>query len=143
MTMATSARATPRRTVLLVEDDVDARDIYATSLRYAGYRVIEAPTIKDAEDVVRAVLPDAVVLDCRLPDGDGLSLVNRWRDEVMGHVPVIVVTAHRERQDIDAALLAGADYFVPKPCAGSVLAAYVARAMTARRPSRRIRRVTA
>lgn len=141
--MRTSANAVARRTVLLVEDDVDARDIYATTLRYAGYHVIEAPTIKDAEDVVRGVRPDVVILDCRLPDGDGLTLVHRWRDQVMSGVPVIVVTAHRERQDIDAAVLAGADYFVPKPCPGSVLAGYVARALHARPSSRRMRCVTA
>lgn len=141
--MTTSANAAARRTVLLVEDDADAREIYATTLRYAGYHVIEAPTIKDAEDVVRGVRPDVVILDCRLPDGDGLTLVNRWRDRIMGGVPVIVVTAHRERQDIDAAVLAGADYFVPKPVSGGVLASYVARALGARTPSRRMRRVTA
>lgn len=101
--LTTLANAVARRTVLLVEDDVDAREIYATTLRYAGYHVIEAPTIKDAEDVVRGLRPDVVVLDCTLPDGDGSTLVNRWRDHVMGGVPVIVVTAHRERQDIDAA----------------------------------------
>jgi DNA-binding response OmpR family regulator len=139
--MTTAAHAFARRTILLVEDDVDALDIYATTLRYAGYHVIEAPSIKDAEDVVRGVRPDVVILDCRLPDGDGLSLVNRWRDRVMGSVPVIVVTAHRERQDIDAAVLAGADYFVPKPCPGSVLAAFVARALSARTAIRRMRKV--
>lgn len=93
--------------------------------------------------VVRGVRPDAVILDCRLPDGDGLTLVNRWRDHVMAGVPVVVVTAHRERQDVDAALLAGADYFVPKPCSGSELAAHVARALSTRTPSRRLRRVIA
>lgn len=46
------------------------------------------------------VRPDVVILDCRLPDGDGLTLVHQWRDQVMGGVPVIVVTGHGERQDI-------------------------------------------
>lgn len=133
------SQTTAGKTVLLVEDDIDAREIYATTLAHAGYRVIQAPSIKDAKDVVRAFVPDAVVLDCRLPDGDGLTLVDGWRHSAMQRVPVIVVTAHRERQDIDAAILAGADAFVPKPCPGNVLAAHVTRALTASAPTRRMR----
>lgn len=128
-----------RKTILLVEDDVDARDIYRTTLNHVGYRVIEAPTVQAARDAVRAFLPDIVVLDCRLPDGDGLELVNGWRDSKMGNVPVIVVSAHRERQDLDAAVLAGADLFVPKPCPGSVLAAHVERVIHSGTPTRRVR----
>jgi len=127
------------KTVLLVEDDPDARIIYGTTLRHAGYRVIEAPTVKEARDAVRTVLPDVVVLDCRLPDGDGLELVDGWRDTMMGRVPVIVVSAHRERQDLQAAHLAGADLFVPKPCPGNVLTAHVDRVIRAAAPTRRLR----
>lgn len=128
-----------RKMVLLVEDDIDARDIYRTTLNHVGYRVIEAPTKKDARDAVRAFLPDVVILDCRLPDGDGLELVNGWRDSKMGNVPVIVVSAHRERQDLDAAVLAGADMFIPKPCPGNVLAAHVDRVIRSGAPTRRVR----
>ena len=126
-------------TILLVEDDADARIIYGTTLRHVGYRVIEAPTLKDARAAVRGFLPDLVVLDCRLPDGDGLELVNTWRDEKMSRVPVIVVSAHRERQDLDAAVLAGADLFVPKPCPGDVLAAHIDRVVRRATPTRRVR----
>lgn len=128
-----------RKTILLVEDDIDARDIYRTTLNHVGYRVIEAPTVKAARDAVRAFLPDVVILDCRLPDGDGLELVNAWRDSKMSSVPVIVVSAHRERQDLDAAILAGADLFVPKPCPGSVLAAHIDSVLRAGAPTRRVR----
>jgi DNA-binding response OmpR family regulator len=133
-----------RKLVLLVEDNVDALDIYASSLRFAGYEVTEAPTLEDARSAVRARRPDIVVLDCRLPDGDGLMMLERWRyaGNVMRDVPVIVLTASVHRQDIDAALLAGADQFVPKPCPGNVLALHVARALDGTRPSARLRRVT-
>jgi CheY-like chemotaxis protein len=128
-----------RKTILLVEDDFDARAIYRATLQHVGYRVIEAPTVRDARNAVRAFLPDLVVLDCRLPDGDGLQLLTTWRDTNMGPVPVIVVSAHRERQDLDAALVAGADLFVPKPCPGNVLAAHIARVIEAGAPTRRLR----
>jgi DNA-binding response OmpR family regulator len=130
--------------VLLVEDNVDAMEIYAGSLRFAGYDVIEAPTLEEARAAVRAQRPDVVVLDCRLPDGDGLSMLECWRrsGDAMREVPVIVVTASVHRQDVDAALLAGADQFVPKPCPGNVLALHVGRALDKSRPSARLRRVT-
>jgi two-component system response regulator AtoC len=130
---------TLQKTVLLVEDDPDARTIYATTLRHVGYRVIEAPTLNDARIAVQAFLPDAVVLDCRLPDGDGLQLVDAWRGSAMGRVPVIIVTAHRDRQDVEAAHIAGADVFLPKPCSGSMLAAHVDRVLQAASPTRRLR----
>lgn len=131
--------AAGRKMVLLVEDDFDAREIYRATLTYAGYRVIEAPTLKDARNAVRAFLPDIVVLDCRLPDGDGLELLQTWRDSKMSKVPVIVVSAHRERQDLAAAHIAGADLFVPKPCPGNVLAAHIDRVITSGTPTRRVR----
>jgi len=135
----TEPRKRTPRTVLLVEDDLDARTIYGTTLRYVGYRVIEAPTVSDAKKAVRAFLFDAVVLDCRLPDGDGLDLLNVWRDTIMGRVPVVVVTAHKEHHEVEAAQMVGADAFVPKPCPGDVLAAHVDRIIRAGGPTRRLR----
>ena len=134
--------AAPKR-VLLVEDNVDALEIYGASLRHAGFEVTLAPTLEEAESAVRDARPDIVVLDCRLPDGDGLLMLERWRRRgTMMEVPVIVLTASVHRQDIDAALLAGADQFVPKPCPGNVLAMHVARALDGSRPSARLRRVS-
>jgi DNA-binding response OmpR family regulator len=140
-----TAEPAHRRLVLLVEDNDDARDIYASSLRFAGYDVDEAESIQQAEDHVRARRPDVVVLDCRLPDGDGLGLLERWRRHgaVMSEVPVVVVTASETRQEVEAALLAGADIFVPKPCPGNVLAMHVERALTRTRTSTSLRRVDA
>lgn len=134
-----------RKCVLLVEDHVDALELYASELRAAGYYVIEAPTLLDARTaVVGGTYPDVVVLDCRLPDGDGLLQLEAWRngDTPMSKVPIIVLTASVHRQDIGAALLAGADQFVPKPCPGNELVLHVARALDQSRPSARLRRVT-
>lgn len=131
--------STLTKTVLIVDDDGDLRALYVEALLRSGHRVIQATTIREAEVAVAAITPDAVVIDSYLPDGDGLDLVNRWRDGKMERVPVIVVTAHHERQEIAAAVGAGVDAFVPKPCPGSVLVAYVDRALQSTKPTRRMR----
>lgn len=143
MTAAKKSVATAKKLVLLVEDNVDALIIYSASLHHAGFDVVQAPTLEDARAAVAHARPDLVVLDCRLPDGDGLLLLDSWRKTgtLMADVPVIVLTASIHRQDIDAALLAGADQFVPKPCPGNVLAMHVTRALDGSRPSARLRRV--
>jgi DNA-binding response OmpR family regulator len=143
--MSTSSPGTERKLVLLVEDNVDALAIYGAVLRHAGYDVREAPTLKDARDAVDAERPAVVVLDCRLPDGDGLDLLERWRtgSEAMKDVPVIVLTASGVPQDVQAAFLAGADQYVLKPCVGDALATCVARALDESHPSARLRRVSA
>lgn len=143
MATVPSPRPRPPGVVLVVEDNDDASDIYGASLRHHGFEVMLATTLADARDLARARRPDVVVLDCRLPDGDGIGLLEHWRraGSPMSKVPVIVVTASGVRQDVNAALAAGADAFVQKPCPGDVLIAYVERAMTGKSPSGEIPKV--
>jgi two-component system OmpR family response regulator len=142
--MSAAESVGPRKVVLLVEDHVDALELYASSLRSAGYYVVEATTVATATQAVRGLCPDLVVLDCRLPDGDGLALLQTWRTSrtPVADAPVIVLTASAHRQDVEAALLAGADQFVPKPCPANVLTLHVTRVLDGSRPSARLRTVT-
>ena len=74
------------------------------------------------------------------PDGDGLELARAWRrDGSMKDVPVIVLTAFSARQDVEAALLAGADAFLVKPVPGAVLAAQIEKVLAGTRPSQTLR----
>jgi DNA-binding response OmpR family regulator len=141
--MSAAESRAQRKVVLVVEDNVDALELYGSSLREAGFNVVEAQSVATARDAARALCPDVVVLDCRLPDGDGLALLEAWRASPtpIAKVPVIVLSGAAHRQDVDGALLAGADQFVPKPCPGNVLALHVARALDGSRPSARLRRV--
>ena len=134
--MAARDRAPKSIRVLVVEDDADAQTIYSETLAHEGFDVDQARSLMEARDHVRTRAPDVVVLDCRLPDGDGLELAKEWLgDPIMKDVPVIVLTAFSARQDVEAALLAGADAFVVKPCAGNVLAKHIERVLTGSRPS--------
>jgi DNA-binding response OmpR family regulator len=141
--MAQGQRVGARRLVLLVEDNADAQDVYSTTLRHAGFEVVQARSLAEAHEAARHLCPDVVVLDCRLPDGDGLELARGWRNhETMANVPVIVLTAFSARQDMEAALLAGADAFLVKPCPGHLLALQIEKVLSGQRASQRLRRTT-
>lgn len=121
-----------RTHVLVVEDDHDAGTIYAASLEHAGHEVTLARTAREALDAVRVRRPDAVVLDRRLPDRDGLELARKWRaSPAMAKTPIVILTAHAARADVEAALAAGCDAFLAKPCTGDVLSAHVGRLLAA------------
>jgi len=133
--------STRRRIVLLVEDNSDAQDIYSKTLKHAGFDVVQARSLSEAHAAAQRVRPDVVVLDCRLPDGDGLELARAWRGHAdMGKVPVIVLTAFSARQDVEAALLAGADAFLVKPCPGNMLAMQIEKVLMGQRPSQTMRK---
>jgi two-component system phosphate regulon response regulator PhoB len=128
-----------RHLVLVVEDNVDAQVITASNLRHFGYDVMKASSLEEAKTLSARRKPNVVVLDCRLPDGDGLELAAQWRkDPRMKDVAIIVLTAFSARQDMEAALLAGVDAFLVKPTPGPTLAAHVERVLEAR-PSQRMR----
>ncbi|MBX3200364.1 MAG: response regulator [Labilithrix sp.] len=128
------------RLVLVVEDNVDAQVITTATLRHFGFEVMHAENLEEARSLARRRRPDAVVLDCRLPDGDGLELARAWRtDPTMKDVPVVILTAFSARQDLEAALLAGADAFLVKPIPGAVLAAQVEKVLAGTRPSQTLR----
>lgn len=113
--------------VLVVEDDPDTREIYEDTLRHAGYDVVTAGSLAEAEDAAQERRPDLVVLDCRLPDGSGIDLLRRWKaSAAMAGVPIVMVTAHSGQEFIRSASSAGADAFLVKPCWGD-LTAFLAR----------------
>jgi DNA-binding response OmpR family regulator len=126
--------------VLVVDDNIDAQIISATMLRHAGFEVEQAETLEEANAAARLTLPDVVLLDCRLPDGDGLELARAWRrDPQLAGVRVIVLTAFSARQDMEAAILAGADAFLVKPVPGSVLVKQIERVLVGPRASSTLR----
>jgi CheY-like chemotaxis protein len=102
--------------VLVVEDNLDAQTITAAILAHRGYAVMKVGSVCEAREIVQRRRPDVVVLDCKLPDGDGLELAKQWRsDPMMRRIPIVVLTAFSARQDVEAALLAGVDAFLVKP----------------------------
>jgi DNA-binding response OmpR family regulator len=99
--------------LLLVEDDDRVAVPLVKTLELDGF-VVQRVTTVLAADASLAERPDLVLLDWRLPDGDGVDLLRRWRRAGVT-VPVILVTARAELVDRVLGLELGADDYVTKP----------------------------
>ena len=103
----------PADTVLVIEDEAPMRRFLRSSLTSHGFKVVEAGTLNEAEQLATDAPPDAILLDLGLPDGDGLDLLRRLRG--WSPVPVIVLSAREREDDKVTALDAGADDYLTKP----------------------------
>jgi PAS domain S-box-containing protein len=102
------------RTVLVVEDHDDARELIAGVLERAGCRVVAAASAREALELARDVRPDVLLSDLGLPDEDGYALLASFRARHPG-VPAIALTAYARASDRDRALAAGFEQHVIKP----------------------------
>ena len=83
------------KTVLIVEDDTETREALENLIRGAlGYRVLEAHTGKEGVEVALRHHPDLILLDFLMPEMDGLTALNRLRDDPWGQsARVIILTS--------------------------------------------------
>lgn len=104
------------RTVLVVEDDQDIRDMLVFSLQRAGYSVVETEDAEQALDKLGAILPEIMLVDWMLPGMEGPEFVKRIRkDELTQNIPVIMLTARGEEADKLRGFDTGIDDYVTKP----------------------------
>jgi len=110
-------------TVLIVEDDPDQAALAERRLGLAGYKIRMASTHRGFIDNLRAHgVPDVVFLDVELPDGNGFDILVYMRThQSLALLPVIMLTAKNEPEDIRKGLLLGADGYIPKPYSKSLL----------------------
>ena len=111
---------------LVVEDEDDIATLLDFSLRKAGFSVDWAKNLQEAQACVKKVLPDVVVLDWMLPDGDGVSWLNQMRaSERTKYLPVLMLTARAQEADKLKGLEGGADDYITKPFSPKELVARI------------------
>ena len=98
-------------TVLVVDDDASLRLLCRVNLELDGYRVLEAPTVAEAEEILLAEPVDVVLLDVHVGPESGIELMRALRERG-GSPPVVLVTGSAR---LDAETRAEADGVVGKP----------------------------
>lgn len=109
--------------ILVVDDDDNVRRLVAAYLEREGYVVTQAADGNAAIKTVEMGPPDLLILDLMLPGPGGLQVARRLKDSV--GVPVIMLTARGEEDDVLRGFEAGADDYLVKPFSPKVLVARV------------------
>lgn len=101
-------------TILIVEDEASVSEMLGILLAQDGYETVFCDTGDKAFETFKTYQPDLVLLDLMLPGKDGIEVCTEIRRE--SGVPIIMLTAKTESEDVVAGLEAGADDYVAKPC---------------------------
>jgi two-component system phosphate regulon response regulator PhoB len=122
-------------TILVVEDEPAIQELIAVNLSFAGHKVLRAFDADQAQTLIRAELPDLILLDWMLPGTSGLSLARKLRTEERTRtVPVIMLTAKGSEQEKVDGLEAGADDYITKPFSPKELMARIKAVLRRRAP---------
>jgi len=104
------------KTVLIIEDEPDAADLFAEMMRVSGFRVLKTTRSAPALGMMAAEKPDVVILDIMMPETSGLDLLREMRiTPELENIPVVVVSAMSMPVDIKSGMEAGAFTYLAKP----------------------------
>jgi DNA-binding response OmpR family regulator len=116
----------PRQTVLVADDDPDIQNLVVLRLERSGYRVLRASDGQEALDLALSELPDLAVLDITMPKLDGCEVTRSLRAHAETvAMPVILLTARVQEDDVERGMAAGATDYVKKPFSPQELGARV------------------
>jgi two-component system KDP operon response regulator KdpE len=102
-----------QRTILVVDDDNGLRELIRINLEHEGYGVIQAANGVQCLNSVREQRPDMVILDVMMPEMDGLEACVKVRE--FSQVPILMLTAKVQSEDVITGLDRGADDYLLKP----------------------------
>jgi two-component system, cell cycle response regulator DivK len=127
-----SAPAPAAPLILLVDDYDDNRRLFAEYLALSGFRTAEAANGEEGLANASALHPEFIVMDLAMPDLDGFEVTRRLRaSETTRRTPVIALTAYPMGYSRHAALQAGCDAYLTKPCGPRQLLAEIRRLLAA------------
>ncbi len=112
--------------ILLVDDEEQIRKLLESSLQRRGYEVAVASDGIEALRQIRARMPDLIVTDVNMPNMNGFELTRRLRaDHRTARVPIVMLSARKQADDILTGYAEGADEYIAKPVEMAVLAAKI------------------
>ncbi len=114
--------------VLIVEDEADIQQLVSYNLIRAGFHVTCADSGEEALQCLRTEQIDCVLLDLNLPGISGLEVCTMMRkveSNIQGYIPIIMLTARGEEDDVLTGLECGADDYITKPFSPKVLIARI------------------
>ena len=114
--------------VLIIDDERPVLMTLEALLKRHGYHVDTAPTAAQGLKLLKSKSPTLVLLDLRLPDADGLEMLDRIKSEVP-KVQVIILTAHDSLHNAIESIKRGAYHFISKPYAPEELLSLVEKAL--------------
>lgn len=125
------------KTVLVVDDEEDTRELLRTTLEMRGANVVTAPSAEAALAAYRTNPPDIIVSDMRLGSSDGyvfIAAIREYNREYRGFTPAIALTGFRYPGDEDRAIRAGFNAYIHKPFNPEDLVLTIIRLLREQRP---------
>lgn len=105
------------KTILVIEDEAQTRDIFCQCLLFEGFRAIAAASGEMGVQLAKQHRPDLIVCDIMMPDLDGYEVLYLLRQEhAMAAIPFIFLTAKVTMADLRQGMGLGADDYLTKPC---------------------------
>jgi CheY-like chemotaxis protein len=105
-----------QKTVMIIEDEADAAELFSEMMRINGFRVIKMFSSAPAIPIITQEKPDVILLDVMMPDISGLEVLRYIRREPeLASIPVIILSAKSMPGDIKTGLEAGASMYLTKP----------------------------
>ena len=105
-----------QKTILIVEDEEDAAELFSEMMRVSGFRVLKTSRSTLALPMMAAEKPDLILLDIMMPEISGIDILRQMRhDPALARIPVIVISAKSMPTDIKNSMEAGASTYLTKP----------------------------
>lgn len=105
-----------KKKILVVEDEQALLTLQSMLLSIEGYTVEGVMNGQTALDVVETMKPDLILLDIMLPEVDGFQVCRQLKsNEATRHIPIIILTAKKSKEDLIMGEQAGAEMYITKP----------------------------
>ena len=102
--------------ILVAEDERDIRELVMFTLQFAGHKVTQAQNGEMAVELAQQVLPDLILTDVRMPKMTGYEVCRALKEiESVKHIPVVILSAKGQDDEIETGKAAGAIDYILKP----------------------------